>query len=244
MATDYENYDEYETTAPVKENPKGKKRTGAKIVGGTICALALAGGLLYGGIKCANYIGDVRETNRAESIVSINMNQDKLVELPVNVKLNQAYDQDFCEGEKLISQLEAGQVQYCKIGDEYYTKSGETIAILTIEYEVVEEAEPTLVEINGSKMYYAPVGYILEGNKCIKKTYGEVTKVVPASANEDYSNISLAGVDNFEITNVEVVQAKPFKELEGKTLVCDVPDGATLNEDGCCDAVLRLIPRR
>lgn len=221
-----------------------KKGTGAKK---TLIALGLVGlvGLsAFGAYKGIEAYNDYKETKRAESIVAYYMDKDNLVTVPDSFLIDQAYDEEFCEGEKLVTELQNNNAQYCVIDGDYYTNDGSKIAILTYEIVRKEVVSPIAQEFNGTTIYMAPAGYTLEDGQCTKTTVSTVTKIVPANEESDYSNIKITNVDSYTLLEVEEIQTLSYEEMFGKTLVCDVDDKASLNENGYCEATFKLIPRK
>ncbi|MGN1371005.1 MAG: hypothetical protein ACI4XM_01810 [Candidatus Coprovivens sp.] len=237
-----ENYSFEEPKQEIKQEPKN--HTGAKKVLATITILGMLGLTALGVYKGIEAVNDYRETKRAESIVANYIDKDYLVTVPKTFLIDKAYDEEFCEGEKLVEQLQAASAAYCVIDNTYYTNDGSKIAILTYEITRKETAEPIAQEYNGTTIYMAPAGYTLENGSYVKTTTGTVTKIVPANSQSDYSNIQIINVDSFELVNVEEIDTLPYENIYGTTLICDVEDNAQLNENGFCEATFRLVPRK
>lgn len=232
----------YEETQP--QYTETSKSTGAKKALAAIGIVALCGLTAFGVYKGVDAYKDYQETKRAESIVAHYIDKDNLVTVPDSFLIDQAYDEEFCEGEKLVAELQAANAEYCVIDGDYYTNDGSKIAILTYEITRKETVAPIAEEYNGTTIYMAPAGYTLEDGVCTKTTTGTVTKIVTANEASDYSNIKITNVDGYKLINVEEIQTLSYEEMFGKTLVCDVDDKATLNESGYCEATFRLIPRK
>lgn len=232
----------YEETQP--QYTETSKSTGAKKALAAIGIVALCGLTAFGVYKGVDAYKDYQETKRAESIVAHYIDKDNLVTVPDSFLIDQAYDEEFCEGEKLVAELQASNAEYCVIDGDYYTNDGSKIAILTYEITRKETVAPIAEEYNGTTIYMAPAGYTLEDGVCTKTTTGTVTKIVTANEASDYSNIKITNVDGYKLINVEEIQTLSYEEMFGKTLVCDVDDKATLNESGYCEATFRLIPRK
>lgn len=237
-----ENYSFEEPTQEIKQEPK--KHTGAKKALTTITILGMLGLTALGVYKGIEALNDYRETKRAESIVANYIDKDYLVTVPETFLIDKAYDEEFCEGEKLVEQLQAANAEYCVIDGTYYTNDGSKIAILTYEITKKETAAPIAQEYNGTTIFMAPAGYTLENGSYVKTTTGTVTKIVPANSQSDYSNIQIINVDSFELVNVEEIDTLPYENIYGTTLICDVEDNAQLNENGFCEATFRLVPRK
>lgn len=227
----------------INQTPQ-KNRTGAKKALATIGIIALCGLTAIGVYKGIETYNDYKETKRAESIVAHYIDKDNLVTIPDSFLIDQAYDEEFCEGEKLVAELEYANAEYCIINGDYYTNDGSKIAILTYEITRKETVEPIAQEYNGTTIFMAPAGYVLEDGVCTKTTTGTITKIVPANETSDYSNIKITNVSGYKLVNVEEIQTLSYEEMFGKTLVCDVKDRATLNENGYCEATFKLIPRK
>ena len=231
------DYNTEETT------PEVKKQTGAKKALATIGIIALCGLTAFGVYKGVEAYNDYKETKRAESLVSYYIDSDQIVTLPEVVATNKAYDEEYCEGEKLVEQLQTQNAQYCIIDGVYYTNNGDKIAVLTYEVTRTETVEPIKEEFNGTTIYMAPAGYELEDGVCTKTITGTITKIVPANEAGDYSNIKVTNVSSYKLIDVEEIQTLAYEEMFGKTLVCDVDDRAQLGENGLCDGTLRLLTK-
>jgi hypothetical protein len=232
--------EEEQTQNQTQNKPKTGAKIGRAISVIAICAI-LGGGAVYHGLDLYK---DYQETKRAESIVANYIDSDYLVTVPNSFLIDQAYDKEFCEGEKLIDELKNANAQYCIIDGVYYTNDGGKIAILTYEITKKEEVEPIAEEYNGTTIYMAPAGYTLEDGVCTKEITGTVSKIVPATTNGDYSHISIKNVAGFKLVNVEEIQTLSYEEIYGTTLVCDVDDNAKLSENGYCEATFKLVPRK
>jgi len=91
-------------------------------------------------------------------------------------------------------------------------------------------------------MYMAPTGYTLNGDTCYRDTTSEVVKIVPKSETGDYSDVVVPDVTSYELIDTKEVSTEPYSAIKDTTLICDVRDGATLNESNECSATLRLVP--
>lgn len=228
----------------IETEQKNKKRlsTGAKRAFATIGILAVLGSGIAATYFGINAYKDYQETTRAESLVSIYMDSDKLVRLPGNVSIDKTYDAKYCTGEKLITELTEGEAQYCYIDGQYYTEKGETIAILTLEVTRTETQNAEKVEIGGNTIYMAPEGYTLKGDKCTKETVTYETKVVPKNAKNDYSKVLVPGATKAVVVEIKEVDTKKYSSMKDYDLIVDVADNAQL-VDNRTDATLRLVPR-
>ncbi len=236
--------DTMETEETMNQNPvSNNKKTGAKKALATIGILALVAGTAFGVYKGVEVYNDFQETERARSIVEYYIDKDNIVSIPDEVLSSKAYDEEFCTGEKLVAGLQANNAEYCIIDGEYYTQNGDKIAVLTYEITRTETVSPIELEFNGAIVYIPPSGYELEDGVCTKTTVGTVTKIVPAQENGDYSNIKITNVTSYELIDAQVIQTKPYEEMYGSMLICDVRDNAQLSEEGYCEATFRLIKR-
>lgn len=227
-----------------KEEKSGKKGngTGAKKALATIGILAVLGGGIAATYFGINAYHDYQETTRAESLVASYMDSDKLVSFPETVVIDQAYDAEYCSGEKLVSELTESGAAYCVIDGEYYTEKGETIAILTLDVTRTDTVEPIKQNVNGQTVYMAPAGYVLSNGKCTKEVTTRETKVVKKVENGDYSGVLVEGASKAVIVSVEEVDTKKYSSLNGHDLIVDVEDNAELT-NGTCEGQLVLKKR-
>ena len=105
-----------------RNNKKGLK-TGAKVALATVGVLAVLGGGIAATYFGLNAINDHKETTRAESLIASYMDTDKLVSFPESVIIDQAYDAEYCSGEKLVTELK-DYVGYFKVGLQLFTACG------------------------------------------------------------------------------------------------------------------------
>lgn len=224
-----------------------KKKTGAKkvgkflTIGGLVAVLAIGGyTAAKGGIDFSRLLG-TKESKLANSLVE-EYTTDGIFNAPDSVVIDRAYDCRYCDGEVLAQAITSSNVKYCEIFDEYYTVDGRDIAIVTLQGERVESVKPEKLVVNGATIYMAPAGYVLEGDIAIKTVSETVVKIVPRSETGDYSNITLEGVRNFEIVDVDERQTKQFSEMNDMVLIVDVPDNAVL-ENNKCTGALNLVPK-
>ena len=148
--------EEMHIAAQAKKEKKSLK-TGAKVALATVGVLAVLGGGIaatYFGIIPA--VQEHKEAKRAESLVSYYIDEDKLVSFPETVVIDQAYDAEYCSGEKLVTELTESGAQYCVIDGQYYTEKGETIAILTLDVTRTDTVDPIKQDLNGQTVYMAP----------------------------------------------------------------------------------------
>ena len=227
-----------------KEENNNKKGlgTGAKRVLATVGILAVLGGGIAATYVGINHIKGYQETQRAESLVAHYMDEDKLVSFPESVVIDQAFDAEYCTGEKLVASLTETGAQYCVIDGQYYTEKGETIAILTLDVTRTDTVDPIKVELNGQTVYMAPQGYVLENGKCTKEVVTRETKVVKRAENGDYSGVLVEGASKAVIVKVDEVDTKKYSSLNGYDLIVDVEDNAEL-VNGTCEGELVLKKR-
>ena len=224
-----------------RNNKKGLK-TGAKVALATVGVLAVLGGGIAATYFGLNAYNDHKETTRAESLIASYMDEDKLVSFPETVIIDQAYDAEYCSGEKLVTELTESGAQYCVIDGQYYTEKGETIAILTLDVTRTSVVEPIKQDLNGQTVYMAPAGYVLENGKCTKEVTTRETKVVKRSESGDYSHVMVEGASKAVIVSVEEVDTKKYSSLSGHDLIVDVEDNAELT-NGTCEGQLVLKKR-
>lgn len=227
--------------------PKPKKEKKAKTGGKTakrVASAILAFAVFTGGFTAYHGAKQFRSDRRAKCLVESYTNEDGLCTLPEEVVVNKAYDIVYTSGSSLAKYLDKEEVKYCEILDQYYTVDGSDIAVLTFSTSAHIYEDATKVEFEGFTVYMAPEGYILEGSKCYKESNENIVKVVPRSATGDYSGYTIPGLENAEVVDVMETQTLPFSAIEDLTLICDVADGATLNESNECTAKLRLAQRK
>ena len=234
--------EEMHIAAQAKKEKKSLK-TGAKVALATVGVLAVLGGGIaatYFGIIPA--VQEHKEAKRAESLVSYYIDEDKLVSFPETVVIDQAYDAEYCSGEKLVTELTESGAQYCVIDGQYYTEKGETIAILTLDVTRTDTVDPIKQDLNGQTVYMAPAGYVLENGKCTKEVTTRETKVVKRAENGDYSHVMVEGASKAVIVKVEEVDTKKYSSLNGYDLIVYVEDNAELT-NGTCEGQLVLKKR-
>lgn len=234
---------EEEKQQQVQQKPKNtKKGTGAKTAIAAIGVIAILGAGVAATYLGLNAYNDYKETTRAESLVASYMDEDKLVSFPETVVIDQAYDAEYCSGEKLVAELTESGAQYCVIDGTYYTEKGETIAILTLDVTRTDVVEPIKQEVNGQTVYMAPAGYVLENGKCTREVTTRETKVVKRSEDGDYSHVMVEGASKAVIVSVEEVATQKYSSLKGHDLIVDVEDNAEL-VNGTCEGQLVLKKR-
>lgn len=224
---------------PQRATTKKTLSTGAKRVIATITIIGTLGAGIAATYVGIQHVKDYKETKRAESLVSYYMDEDKLVAFPESVVIDQAYDAEYCSGEKLVTGLTESGAQYCVIDGVYYTEKGETIAILTLDVTRTDIVEPIKETLNGQTVYMAPAGYTMENGKCTKEVVTRETKVVKRSEDGDYSHVLVEGASEAAIVSIEEVDTKKYTALNGFDLIVDVPDNSEL-KNGNCEGQLAL----
>lgn len=236
-------FEEYK--APEESNKgteKTKKKTGARVAIATIGVIAILGVGVAATYLGINAYKDHKETTRAESLIASYMNKDNLVSFPETIVVSQAYDLEYCSGEKLVKELTESGASYCVIDGVYYTEKGETIAILTLDVTRTSTVDPIKETVGGQTVYMAPTGYVLKDGVCTKEVVTRETKVVPRSETGDYSHILVDGASKATIVSVEEVDTKKYSSLNGHDLIVDVEDSAEL-KSGTCEGQLVLKKR-
>lgn len=220
-----------------EQRPVAKKTglsTGAKVAISTVCLVGLVGLTIFGVNKTIEWHEDKQETSRAESLVACYVNENNLCDIPEQIFVNKGFDQEYCDGAKIVNALTSNNIDYCYIDGTYYTEDGKDIAILTFNVSQTITAEVIKEEVNGTVVYMAPAGYTLNPDgTCTKVVTTEHQEIVPASTNGDYSQYG-------EDVEVTVVQTRPYTEIADQSLICDVDDKAQANEDGNYPATLKL----
>lgn len=251
-----------ETTGSEKNNRKEKKatkKTGSR-VGRAISALALVGALGVGALATGGFLGhgplkglaNLTQSGRVRGLVAEYTDDDLFCSLPEEMLINKAYDISYASGEKLVANLQKNGVKYCEVLNEYYTPSGENIAILTYDVKTLDviPAIKVNVGVTGAVVYMPVEGYTLDGDMCYKEGNEQLIKVVSVSANGDYSNVTLdkdltetSTIMGASLVDVQEVETKTYEAILDMTLICDVPDGAVLNENNQCVAAFNLVPK-
>lgn len=231
---------------PVDETgaPSRKKRTGAKRSTGKKVALTL---LLIGGIAATTLfathaVHSINETRRIDNLIN-NYQVENYVTLPSNITSNRSYDITFANGERIKERLEKNNIEYISINGTFYTPEGIDIELLTIDITKTETIAATKITSDGETMYVAPKGYTLNGNHATRDNVERRTYIVPAGT--DLSLISFQGVTSWEIVGEPtLIHTLPYSMIEESMLICDVPDGATLDENNQCVGTLDLAPKK
>lgn len=227
---------------PTNEVENKKNNTGAKkAIGAVSILLLLSGALTLGGMYVKDHVYPaIKEDKRIEQLVGANITNGEGLIMPDKIMIDQAYDLKYADGSTLVEELNERGLKYCEILDEYYTPDGKDIAILTYQVVTRETIDPTKTEIDGRVIYSAPAGYMVDGNICYRDTTAQIVKIVPKDANGDYSKIEVPNVQKYELIDIKETKTSTYDSICDYTIVCDVPDTATLNKDGLCEATLTL----
>ena len=248
-----ENFEEEQQTQQTKQTPrrqaaparrttrqqKAKQRRIRKIA---LTALLVASISLTGAYVVAPAIENAKETRRAESLVSAYY-ENGVVTLPEVVTSERSYDVTVSSGEKLRNRLEKNNNDILCVNGTYYTPEGVNLVKLQFQVAYAEYINATVVNTDGTTIYVAPQGYTLTGRHAYKIRCTEEYRIVPEA--DDYSNITIDNAYQYCLVGVvETIPSLPYSELDNKTLICDVPDGASLNEQGVCTGNLELAPKK
>ena len=234
---------EYGDTQEARKQPR-KSKTGAKKSKGKKVALAL---LLIGSLAAGSIIGTKafyshQETKRVDTLIN-NYSVENYVAFPNEMTSERTYDITFSDGQKLRKRLEAKNVEYISINGNFYTKDGIDIELLTYEvtYTLVKDA--IKVQSEGQTMYIAPTGYNLVGKKAVKNEKEIKQVIVPAGT--DYNAVSFPNATSWEmVADPELISTSSYDEISSSTLICDIPDGITLDENGECKGTLDLVQKK
>lgn len=130
------------------------------------------------------------------------------------------------DSKALVNSLESQKIKvfYCKELDEYYTEDGRDIAELSITttYESYADIEKKVLE-NGQVVFSCPTGYVLDGNRAVKRIKSKETKFVDVAANGDYSKYL---DENAKGSSYEVVihKTQTFDKIIDLRFVYEVKD--------------------
>lgn len=220
-----------------------KKKTGAKrSKGKAIGLLLLTGVLVASPIVGAKAYYSHQETTRVHDLIS-NYREEDYTILPTNVVTNRSYDITYASGEKLNKALVEEGINCIRINGQFYTPDGSNMAIISYRVTYIEQTNPIKVTTEGQTIYMAPSGYSLYGETAYKYITEEVTKIVPVSTNYDYITFPNSVAVEM-LAEPQIFTTLPYSMIENSTLICDVPDGATLNESDECNASLTLVPKK
>ena len=226
-----------------RNNTGAKKGKGKKVA----LTILLLGGLTAGVIFGTKAVHSIQETKRVDTLIS-SYTTENYVSLPNTIVTDRAYDTTFADGKKVVSRLEDKNVDYININGQFYTREG--IPVMVVTYEVTYKVyEPTIVTTNeGTQFYMPPVGYGFHdaswrGEEAYKYDVQTRTVVVPADL--DLNSVRFPGAEEFHIVGEPIVlNTLPYEVIENSTLICDVPDNATLNENNECMGTLDLAPKK
>lgn len=244
------NEEEFQNVnANSKENvrPRSHRRTGAKKVTGKKVALTI---LILGGMAATSIFGtkavhSIQETKRVDKLINA-YTIENYVELPNRIATNRAYDATYADGEKVVKELEKNNIEYININGKFYTKDGINIQILTYDVTYEELAKTEVINGNEVTFYMTPSKYSFHDNSWRDSVkYNHVTRTIVVPADLDLSQITFNYATNWELIGTPIVlNTLPFSVIEDSTLICDVPDNATLNEFDKCEGTLELAPKK
>jgi len=221
-----------------------KKQTGAKKCKGKTVALTLlvAGTLVAGSIFGTKAVHNLIETKRADDLIG-NYTTEEYVMLPKQVTTDRAYDVTYVDGQKLLERLNNKNMGIININGQFYTPNGTNVAIITYKVSYTTMVDAIKVRTDGQVVYMPQNGYTLDGTQARKTTTETITKVVPQA--DDYSYIKFEGASNWEIVGEpQIVSTLPYEVIQNSTLICDVADGATLNDYNETTGTLDLAPKK
>lgn len=224
--------------------PRSRRRTGAKKGKGKKIALTLlvVGGLVAGSIFGTKAYYSHKETVRVDNLIAEYTTDDYVI-LPRVVSSDRAYDITYSDGAKLTDRLANSNINCININGQFYTPEGIDVAILTYDVTHITQVDAIRVNNEGQTMYMAPSGYALNGTHAIKYDTERVTKIVPVA--DDYSYITFHGASDWQlVTEPQIVHTLPFSVIQNSTLICDIPDGAVLNDNNECYGTLDLAPKK
>lgn len=233
---------------PVRQRPV---RHGAKKGKGKKVALTLLvlGGMVAGTIFGTRAFYSHQETRRVDSLINHYTINENYVAMPDRIITDRTYDVTYAEGTKVVDRLNKKNIEYARIDGQFFTKEGINIVILT--YDVTrEERTPSIVEKNdGATFYMPPMEYELPENGTEKASnsirYVTERRTVVLPADTDIECVSFTGAYKCELVSDPVyVETLPFDAIKEYTLICDVADNATLDENNECSADLNLAPKK
>ena len=222
-------------------NTGAKKGKGKKIA----LTILLLGGLTAGVIFGTKAVHSIQETKRVDALIG-NYTTENYVSLPSVVATDRAYDTTFADGEKVVDRLDDKRVDYININGQFYTRDGINIKLVTYEvkYKLVEE--PIQMTNEGTKFYMPPMHYGFHDaswNETYK--YETQTRTVVLPADYDVNNVRFPGACDFALASEPIeLSTLPYEVIKNSTLICDVPDNATLNENNECLGTLDLAPKK
>ena len=226
-----------EAVAPRRNRTAAKKGKGKTIALTLLVVGALAAGTIFG----TKAIHTIQETRSIDNLIA-NYQVENYVSLPSEVTVDRSYDITYADGARFAERLGTKNVDYIRINGQFYTPEGIDIALLTYNVTYKETVDATRVTRDGQNIYMAPTGYALEGSKASKYTTEARTVVVPAGT--DYSLVSFPGAADYELIDEVILHTLPYDVISNSTLICDVADGATLNENNECVGTLDLAPKK
>ena len=233
---------------PVRQRPV---RHGAIKGKGKVVALTL---LILGGVVAGTIFGtrayySHQETRRVDSLISHYTINEDYVAMPDSIITDRTYDVTYADGAKVVDRLNKKNIEYARIDGQFFTKEGINIVILT--YDVTrEERKPSIIEKNdGATFYMPPMEYELPENgtekasTSVRRVTERKTVVLPADTNIEL--VSFTGACEWKLVSDPLyVETLPFDAIKDYTLICDVADNATLDENNECPADMNLAPKK
>lgn len=226
-------------------NPKNKKKkkknkgTGARVAKRIISA-ALLISLGYGAHVA---VDEIIVYKRALDLLK-NYKDANVCLLPTAATSTNSYDIEIADGQKLVWALNHQDIDYCRIGDVYYTENGMDIAVITLKVVRRDVKSSVAVDSDKGRVYAAPEGYTIVGDDAYKDNEDVIIRVVPKSSSYSVNaeNLASEGIVSAEIIDVFETTSQRISELKGKTLICDVKDNSEPTEDNNYPSTLRLVP--
>ena len=225
-------------TAP-KKTGKGKK------VALTILVL---GGLAAGAIFGTKAVHSMQETKRVDMLLSSYVTENYVV-LPNEVISDRAYDTTYADGAKVVSRLEDKNIDYININGQFYTKDGIVMTLVTFEVTYEKVVDSLKVSSDGVQFYMPPMGYGIHDRAAWvgqdSSKLEKITRTVALPADYPIDAVSFPGALEWHIVGEPaIITTLPYSVINDSTLICDVPDNATLNENNECVGTLDLAPKK
>ena len=227
-----------------------RNTTGAKKGNGKKVALTI---LVVGGLVAASIFGtkayhSLQETRRVDRLLE-SYQVENYISLPNEVISDRAYDVTYANGSKVVDRLEERNVDYININGQFYTKDGIDIKLLTYEVIYDNRVDSIKVTSDGTTLYMPPVSYGIHDRDAWKGSestkYETMIRTVVVPADLDLSLVSFPGACEWNLADEPVLlHTLPYSVIENSTLICDVPDNATLNENNECVGTLDLAPKK
>ncbi len=218
---------------------RAKKKRIKKVA---LTALLVASIAATGAFVVPPVIENAKETSRVESLIAAYY-ENGVITLPETITSKRSYDITFANGTKLREVLTKKANNIICINGIYYTPNGTNLALLKYNVMYVDYIDANKINVDGTTIYTAPQGYILHGTKAYKVTYAEETRIVPEA--NDYSAVTIEGAYQYQMSaEPQIISSLPYNALDNQTLICDVPDGTSLDQNNECVAALKLAPKK